>query len=226
MSGSDWSLFAFFTVLAVGSCLVLGAGIVDFYIRVAWRNERSLFRRWGVEQDIFSIESAWRFGPWLAIMGAGSAYLSYIFIALVGFVFGGATDFNLDGEYFDRSVSVLCMALIVGGFWRAYRAYTLNEKARRLERLPPYFLQTVGTSELVATYDSLAQAPSMFWEEFSTLGDFEVTREASRRYREMASHYRALRSLNYVRWGIIAAGLIPLVLFLLERIWGGNFSQP
>ena len=225
MSGSDWSLFAFFSVLAVSSCLVLGMGVVDFFIRVARRNERSLFRRWGVEQDIFTIESTWRFGPWLAIMGAGSAYLSYVFIAMVGFVFGGVTEFKPEGEYFDRSVLILFMSLIVGGTWRAYRAGTLIEKARRLERLPPYFIQTVGASELVATYDSLSQAPDLFWEEFSGLGDYEVTREASRRYRELASHYRALRSLNYVRWGIIAAGFIPLVVFLLERIIGGNFSQ-
>ena len=226
MSGSDWTLFAFFTALAVSSCLVLGMGLVDFYIRFAWRNERSLFRRWGVEQDIISIESHWRFGLWLAILGAGSAYLAYIFIALVGFVFGGIQDFTLKGEFFDRSVAILCMVLIAGGTWRAYRAGVSSEKARRLDQLPPYFIQTVGASELVATYDSLAQAPDLFWQEFSDLGDYEVTREASRRYRELASHYRALRSLNYIRWGIIAAGVIPLVLFLLERILGGNFSQP
>ena len=71
----------------------------------------------------------------------------------------------------------------------------------------------------MATYDSLAYAPDMFWEEFVGLPDSELSKDASRRFRELASHYRALTSLSYVKWGIVIAfigALIALVTVMLQ----------
>ena len=108
------------------------------------------------------------------------------------------------------------------------RIGVLNEKARKLDRLPPYFKETVDISDLVATYDCLAQAPELLWREFADLSYFQLTEQTTRRYREMGSHYRALKSLNYVRWGIgaaVVAGLGPLMLFLIEGGAGNLFPS-
>ena len=188
-------------------------------IRVVCRNDGLVCRRWGVEEEIFSIKSIWLFGLWFTSRGVGSGYFSYIFAIAFLYVFGGSDSIEFKNESFGRAILILSAALFSGLLWRMYRVDAVRLKARKLDGLPTYFRDRVGVSELVATYDSLAYAPDMFWEEFVGLPDFELSKDASRRFRELASHYRALKSLSYIKWAIFIAvigALIALVTFMLQ----------
>ena len=145
--------------------------------------------------------------------------MSYLFIVSVQFIFGDGSRLDFQADSFDRSISILIMSLFVGLFWRLYKIDLLKSKATRLDSLPTYFQETLGIPGLVATYDSLAYAPKMFWETFSKLGNGELTLEASKRFQELGAQYRAIQGLNYVRLGIAMgalAALIPVALFLFQ----------
>ena len=114
MTESAWSVFAFSGVAALALCFLLGVFVVDFYVRVAWRRDRPLFRRWGVEDGIFAVVSHRKFALYFVALGMLAALFSYVSVAMSLFVFGGLQSFDTDSVYFDRSISVLYTFLIAG----------------------------------------------------------------------------------------------------------------
>lgn len=219
MSVMDWLLFTFFTAFALFSTWVFGSALAEAAARWLLKGERPVYRRWGVEDEIFVIVSNWRFAVLFPIVVLGCAYMSYLFVISVQFVFGESTTVDFQSDPFNRVVSILMMTLIVGLFWRMYKIDLARSKAARLERLPAYFQESLGIPGLVATYDSLVYAPRMFWDAFSELGNGELTFESSRRFQELGGQYRAIQGLSYVRLGIavgVFAALIPVLLFLFQ----------
>ena len=181
-------------------------------LRLAKRQERPLYRKWGVDEELFWPTSA----PWFicvviaGIFGSAVTYLIALFTAIL------VTDDIWLGAnpYYDTFVA-FSIAIVLGASVESQRFDDVQRKVNRLEGLRGIFHERFSASELLSVYESLQHSPTLFWEEYTQLPDEEVGEETNRKYRERAVPFRDSQSIKYNRITITVAALTFVVAVLL-----------
>lgn len=181
-------------------------------LRLSKKTNRSLYRKWGVEEELFWPRPlAWFVGWTVAVVfSAPFTFVAALFSTLL------VTDASrIGGEQFYNTFTFFFAAFLLGFAAESQRFEDIKRKVNRLEGLREVFHHRFSISELLSVYESLQQSPQLFWEEYTQLPDEEVNEETNRKYRERAIPYRDSQSSRYNRIIIVVAALTLCVAVLL-----------
>ncbi len=217
MTEAGWSHWAFviflFGLMSVYAFL-LARTVFQAVLRLSKKTNRSLYRKWGVEEDLFWPNSRAGFIGLgiLVVVGAALTFLAALFSTLL------ITDSSrVGGDQVYDTFNFFFIGFILGAAIESQRFQDIQRKIKKLDGLREVFHDRFSVSELLSVYESLRHAPPLFWEEYTQLPDEEVDEETNRKYRERAIPYRYSQSSrhNNILIGVTVLTLLVAVLAAL-----------
>ncbi len=175
MTSNEWGLLGVLGILAFLFCFGLGWAVVDAYIFVARRCDRAVINRWGLGSQVFPTDKFWVIVIWIFILGIFASFFAYVFLIAVAIFVDDADRLSVQEDSFTFSVFALVSVFWVGLALRAHRVGRLIQKARVLQGLSLDFHRWLSVSQIVGIYDGLAHAPSIVWDEFAGLNNFQLS---------------------------------------------------
>ena len=209
---SHWALVFFLFGLMCVYAFLLARTLIQVAVRLSKKEKRSLYRKWGVEEDLYwPHPGAWFIG-WsiVVVVGASVTFVVAFFSTLL---ITDASRVGVDQIY--DTFTFFTSSLILGAAIELQRFEGIQRKVKRLDGLREVFHDRYSTSDLLSVYESLQHSPPLFWEEYTQLPDEEVDEETNRKYRERAIPYRYSQSSKHNRTIIVVAVLTLLVTAVL-----------
>ena len=209
-------------VLLFGMMLVYAYGFGDYMGKVLSRvsagHRRPLYRKWGMEADIFGPQSRLWFIVWGVVNTIGLAF-TFIF-ALFSTIL--VTDnagmepakFGITAGQLEFTSLFAGAALYLGLGVDLIRTDHIATKVRRLTALRPIYHRVFSVSEILAMYESLSPAPDIFWEEYTNLPEHEVNLITNQRYRERAVPY-GRRQVHFTNRILAGVGILSVALTII-----------
>ena len=209
---SQWTLVIFLFGLMCLFAFLLARFAFQVVLRLSKRKNRSLYRKWGVEEDLFGSHS----GALFIILGIGTvvyAALTFVLALFSTLLIMDSSWVGVDQIY--NAFTIFFIGFVLGAAFESQRFEDVQRKVNRLVGLRGVFHDRFRVSELLSVYESLQHLPPLFWEEYTQLPDVEVDEETNRKYRERAIPYRYSQSRRHNRIVITVATLTFLVAVLL-----------
>ena len=208
---AEWVIVSIIFASMLAYSFFLGDYIVRAGFRWLGRSRVSVYRKWGVEQDLFYPSPLWGFIA-LGIVIVVFAALTFLFSMVIVAIFMQKPVFT--EEVLERTFSIAMIPFVLGFFTEQARIWNILEKIDKLNKLPPHFHQKFSVTELLSMHEALRSAPSIFWEEYSNLEKWQINNDTNRRYRENAAPFRhnRLHTNNKVMLGITIALFVLTVI--------------
>ena len=205
---SHWAVVTFFFGLMCGYAFLLARIVFQVALRLSKRIDRSLYRKWGLEEDLYwPLSGAWFIG-WgvLVVLGAAFTFVFALFSTLL------VTDASrVGGDQIYETFNFFFIGLILGATVEWQRFENIQRKVKKLDGLRQIFHDRFSVSELLSVYESLQHSPPLFWDEYTQLADDEVDEETNRKYRERSDPYRYSQSSRHNRI-IIVVTILTLIV--------------
>ena len=217
VSWINWVFVIFAFGLMCANAFILGRVILQGWLRLSQRTNRSRFSKWGLEKDLF-------WGPqwkwlicWGIVIAVGAAYTFVLALASTLLVTG---DSGLGlGQVYD-TFSFFLIGLILGVAIEIQHLEDVQRKVKTFEGLREVFHSRFRPSDLLSVYESMKQAPPLFWEEYTQLPEEEVNEATNQKYRERAAPYRYNLAIRHNRMTILV-GVLALAIATLVAV--GDF---
>lgn len=215
---SHWAVVIFFFGLMCVYAFLLARIAFQVVLRLSKKINRSLYRKWGVEEDLlWPHPRAWFIGWGIGVaLGALFTFVIALFSTLLI-----TEPSRVGGDQIYDTFSFFFMGFILGAAVEWRRFEDLQRKVKRLDGLRDVFHNRFKVSELLSVYESLQHSPPLFWEEYTDLPDEEVNEETNRKYRELAAPYRYNQSSRHNRITIVV-GALTLVVAVLGAIFAAR----
>ena len=205
---SHWAVVIFFFGLMCGYAFLLARIVFQVALRLSKKIDRSLYRKWGVEEDLYWPPSSTWFIGWGVLVFVSAAFT--FVLALFSTVL--VTDASrVGGDQIYDTLNFFFIGFILGGAFEWQRFENIQRKVKRLDGLRQVFHDRFSVSELLSVHESLQHSPPLFWEEYTQLPDDEIDEETNRKYRERAVPYRYSQSSRHNRIIIVVTVLTLIV---------------
>ena len=215
---SHWALVVFAFGMMSVYAFFFARTVFQVVLRLSKKTDRSLYREWGVEEDLFWPPS----GAWFVGFCIGVFISAALTFALALFSTLLLTDASgIAGDQIYDTFVFFYVGFILGIAFEWQRFKDAQQKVSRLDGLRKVFRDRFSVSELLSVYESLRYAPPLFWEEYTQLPDEEVNEETNRMYRERAVPYRYSQSSRHNRITIIV-GVLTLLVAVLATTFGAR----
>ena len=211
VSWTNWAFVIFIFGLMSANAFCLGRIILQGWLRLSQKTNRSRYRTWGVEKDlVWGPQWKWLIF-WGIVIAVGAAYTFAFALASTLLV---TEDSGLGvGQVYD-TFSYFFIAFLLGVAIEVQHLEDVQRKVKRFEGLREVFRSRFRPSDLLSVYESMKQAPPLFWEEYTQLPEEEVNEETNQKYRERAAPYRYNLSIRH-NIIVIVVGVLALVLATL-----------
>ena len=221
MTEVGWSHWVFVIFLFGLMCIyafLLARTVFQAALRMSKKTNRSLYRKWGVEEDLFWPHSGAGFIGLgiLLVFGAVLTFIAALFSTLL------ITDASRVGEdqVYD-TFNFFFIGFILGIVIEWQRFEKIHRKVKSLDGLREVFHDRFRASELLSVYENLRHSPPLFWKEYAQLPDEEVNEETNRKYRERAVPYGYSQSIKHNRI-IIVVGALTLIVAAFAAIFAAR----
>ena len=171
------------------------------------------FRNWGMEREAFG-ESSVFVSVVLCLWTIGTLYATITFaLPVVG-------EYTVDNSPYGWS-AVLLVVIFLQFRWVMNGYKYIDFKRQKLEALPKVFYERFSVSEILSMYECLRAAPGIFWEEYTNLQDWQVSRATNQVFRERVApfgvsqadtHQRAILVLTILTVGVALLSLLNILV--------------
>ena len=211
-SYTEWAIVIFLFGLMCAYSFAFGDLAIQALLRLKGRGRPSSYRKWGVDKDLFRPNSLIWVIAWGSVVIISTMFTFYIAYASTVLVADEAT------SAFDRFQYTLIFAMyfsLIGFTVESERVKKILDMTKRLDGLNEAYHHRFSVSELLSIYEALRPAPPLFWEEYASLSDEQITIETNRSFRERAVPYGHTQSSRYNRIVIVVATLTLLLTAVL-----------
>lgn len=205
---SQWAVVIFFFGIMCVYAFSLARALFQVLLRLSKKTDRSLYRKWGVEQDLFWPCPKILFMGWCILLVFGATFSFAVALSSTLLLTDAS---RVGGDQFYSTFTFFFLGFILGAAIESQRFEDVRRKIKRLEGLREAFHDRFSVSELLSVYESLQHSPPIFWEEYAQIPDEEINEETNRKFRERAVPYRYSQSSKHNRILMIVAVLTLLV---------------
>lgn len=215
VGSSDWAFVVFSLVLLVVAFYLLGSYFAQSSARfiAVVKKTRETLAEWGVERDVYWPANNLLF----TARGIGHVLIGVAIFGLFLHATASLDFVSLLGGSLVVTIRIALYSLWLGFSLRYIRANSVQNKLIALLRLRLIFHQRFKRSDLLSMYESLRQAPPIFWEEYTNLPDKEVNEETNRKFREWVTPYQYSQSRSHNRF-MQAATVIAIGLAVISAV--------
>ena len=210
------ALFGVMSLCAYG----LGDYVAQTVVRLRTRSKAASYEKWGVTSDLYKNQPLIWFISGSVFFVTASA-LTFL-LAFVSTVLITAETTTVGSRLYFTGL-IAFYVLYFGCLIEVGRVRKITDKVQALDNLKAAFHQRFAVTELLSMYETLRQAPDLFWEEYTQLPDEAVREETNREYRVRAEPYRNAQSRQENRLAItiatltlIAAITVPVAIELVQ----------
>ena len=211
MTEPDWARWAvvlFFFGLMCAFAFLLGSVAFQVVLRLSRRIDRSLYRKWGVEEDTYwPVPGAWFIG-WVVLVIVSTPF-TFLFALSSTLLMTDVS--RLGGDQVYETFTFFFVGVILGVSIEWQRFENTRRKVERLDGLRQVFHDRFSLSELLSVYESLQHSPPLFWEEYTQLPDDDVDEETNRKFRERSIPYHYSQSSRHNRKIVVVTVLALIV---------------
>ena len=209
---SRWAVVTVFFGLMCGHAFLFARTVFQVALRLSKRIDRSTYRKWGLEEDLYwPLSGEWFIG-WAVLVVVGAAIFFVLALSSTLLVTDAT---RVGGDQFYDTFNFFFIALILGASVEWQRFENIQRKVKKLDGLRQIFHDRFSVSELLSVYESLQHSPPLFWDEYTQLTDDEVDEETNRKFRERAVPYRFSQSSRHNRIIIVVTVLALIVGVIL-----------
>ena len=209
-----------FVGLIFASMLAYSFFLGDYIARAGFRwlgrNRVLVYRKWGVERDLFFPLPRWQFIAWGTVIVVFTA-ITFLVSAAVSAAFIQKT--SLTKGILENTLAIAAIPFTWGILVAYVRIWNILERIDKLTKLPPHFHERFSVTELLSMYEALRSAPPIFWEEYSNLEERQMDSDINRRYRENAAPFRH-NSLNINNKAMLGIAIAVLIFTAISVVIG------